>query len=560
MGGLQMIATFPPRSERIAALEKGFFDLLVIGGGITGAAVARDAAARGLSVAIVERDDWASGTSWRSSKLVHGGLRYLKSGNLRLVFESLSERALLLRLAPHLVRPTDFLFPCFRHRGFSPLELELGLILYDLLALGRSPRWHRRLSREQVVLHERLLESADLSGGALYSDARTDDSRLTFENVLDAASLGATAVTRLEVEGLERDEAGALCGVRARDREGGRSLTVRARVVVNAGGPWGDSVRRLEEPGVPAVLRLDRGAHLTVPASRLRVSQAIAFPLDDGRLLFAIPYGTVTLLGTTEQDHRGGPDDVAATGEDVSYLLEAGRKTFPAAALSPADIVSTFAGLRPLVRQPGRDLTETSREEAILVSEGGLVTVTGGKLTTHRRIAEKAVDRIGALLARKGIQTASSATRRRAFPGAPPSSMPEFIRSVLEESSRENPGLSEETAAHLARRYGSRARSVIGLTVEDRALGRPLCPGLPDIEAEVLFAARQEDARSLGDVFIRRMHLFWQAPDQGEGAMERAGDLLAVELGWSREERQASLDQYTQEVARSREWSTQIKE
>ena len=522
--------------------------------------MARDAAVRGLSVAIVERDDWASGTSSRSSKLVHGGLRYLKSGNLRLVFESLSERALLLRLAPHLVLPTDFLFPGYRDRGFSSLELELGLTAYDLLALGRSPRWHQRLSREQVVLRERLLESADLSGGALYSDARTDDSRLTFENVLDAASLGATAVTRVQVEGLEKDGAGTICGVRARDREGGRSLTVRARVVVNAGGPWGDLVRRLEEPGVPTVLRLDRGAHLTVPASRLPVSQAIAFPLDDGRLLFAIPFGAVTLLGTTEQDHRGGPDDVSATAQDVAYLLEAGRRTFPAAALSPADIVSTFAGLRPLVRQPGRDLTETSREEAILVSEGGLVTVTGGKLTTHRRIGEKAVDRIATLLTRKGVATALSATRRRAFPGAPSSPMPEFTRSVFEESARQNPGLSEETAAHLARRYGSRAGRVIGLTVEDRALGRSLCPGLPDIEAEVLFAGREDDARSLADVFIRRMHLFWQAPDQGQGAMERAGDLLARELGWSREERQASLDQYTHEVARSREWSTKIKE
>jgi glycerol-3-phosphate dehydrogenase len=405
-----------------------------------------------------------------------------------------------------------------------------------------------------------LLESADLSGGALYSDARTDDSRLTFENVLDAASLGAAAVTRVEVEGLEKDAAGTICGVRARDREGGRSLTIRARVVVNAGGPWGDSVRRLEEPGVPAVLRLDRGAHLTVSASRLPVSQAIAFPLEDGRLLFAIPYGSVTLLGTTEQDHPGAPDDVSATAQDVTYLLEAGRRTFPAAALSSADVVSTFAGLRPLVGQPGRDLTETSREEAILVSEGGLVTVTGGKLTTHRRIGEKAVDRTATLLARKGVEAASSATRRRAFPGAPLSPMPEFIRSVLEESARSNPGLSQETAAHLARRYGSRAERVIGLTVEDRALSRPLCPGLPDIEAEVLFAARYEDARSLGDVFLRRMHLFWQAPDQGEAAMERAGDLLARELGWSREQRQASLDQYTREVARSREWSSKVKE
>jgi glycerol-3-phosphate dehydrogenase len=551
---------FAPRPQRLANLESTLFDVLVIGGGITGAAVARDAAARGLSVAIVERDDWASGTSWRSSKLVHGGLRYLKSGNLRLVFESLSERARLLRLAPHLVRATDFLFPGYRRRGFSPLELELGLILYDLLALGRSPRWHRRLSREQVVFHERLLESADLSGGALYSDARTDDSRLTFENVLDAASLGAIAVTRVEVEGLKKDEAGTLRGVRARDREGGRSLTVRARVVVNAGGPWGDSVRRLEEPGLAAVLRLSRGSHLTVPASRLPVREAIAFPMDDGRLLFAVPFDHVTLLGTTDQDHRGSPDDVSATPQEVTYLLDAAERTFPSARITAGDVVSTFAGLRPLVRQAGRNLTETSREEAILVSDGGLVTVTGGKLTTHRRIGEKAVNRIGRLLASQGVRVSRSATRQRPYPGAPGNSMEAFLAAFAEAAAKGSPPLSAETAEHLGRRYGRRAAPILALTAEDRSLCRPIVEGLPDIDAEVVFAARSEDARSLADVFIRRTHLYWQAPDQGLGAAERAADLLARELGWSREQRQASRDQYAQEVARSQEWSARIKE
>jgi len=547
---------FPPRAERLASLENNHFDVLVIGGGITGAAVARDAAARGLSVAIVERDDWASGTSWRSSKLVHGGLRYLKSGNLRLVFESLSERARLQRLAPHLVLPTDFLFPGYRHRGFSPLELELGLILYDLLALGRSPRWHRRLSREQVVLRERLLESADLSGGALYSDARTDDSRLTFENALDAVSLGATAVTRLEVEGLERDKAGTLRGVRARDREGGRSLTVRARVVVNAGGPWGDSVRRLEEPGVAAVLRLSRGSHLTVPASRLPVREAIAFPMDDGRLLFAVPFEHVTLLGTTDQDHRGSPDDVSATPQEVAYLLDAAGRTFPSARIAAGDVLSTFAGLRPLVRQAGRNLTETSREEAILVSEGGLVTVTGGKLTTHRRIGEKAVDRIGRLLAPQGVRVSRSATRERPYPGAPGNPMEAFLAAFAESAAKGSLPLSAETSEHLGRRYGRRADQILALTAEDRALCRPIAEGLPDIDAEVVFAARSEDARSLADVFIRRTHLYWQAPDQGLGGAERAADLLAQELGWSSEARRASLDEYSREVARSRQWSS----
>jgi len=547
---------FAPRAQRLASLEANYFDLLVIGGGITGAAVARDAAVRGLSVAIVERGDWASGTSWRSSKLVHGGLRYLKSGNLRLVFESLTERARLLRLAPHLVQPTDFLFPGYPRRGFSPFELELGLTAYDLLALGRSPRWHRGLSREAVVRREKLLESPDLSGGALYSDARTDDSRLTLENVIDAARLGATALTQIEVDGLAKDEAGNVCGVRARDRESERNLTVRARVVVNAAGPWGDSVRCLDEPGIPPVLRLSRGAHLTVPASRLPARETIAFPMDDGRLLFAIPYGAVTLLGTTEQDHRGSVDQVSASAQDVRYILDAARLTFPTAALSQADVVSTFAGLRPLVRQLGRNLTETSREEAILVSEGGLVTVTGGKLTTHRRIGEKAVNRIASLLALRGVQVRPSGTRRRSFPGVPPSPMAEFVMSLSEFAAQENPGLSEETVAHLARRYGGWALQVIGLTVENRSLGRPLCPGLPDIDAEVVFAARNEDARCVSDVLMRRTHLFWQAPDQGIEALERVADLLAGELEWSKDRTRVSTDEYVREVERSFQWKS----
>ena len=218
-----------PRGQRLAALESRLFDLLVIGGGITGAAVARDAATRRLGVALIEKDDWSSGTSSRSSKLIHGGLRYLKTGNVGLVFESLSERALLMRTAPHLVRPTDFLFPSYRGRGFSPWELEIGLTAYDILALGRSPHWHRRLSREEVLRRERLLESPQLAAGGLYSDARTDDARLTLENVLDAAAEGAVAVSRAAVERLDKDRSGSIHGAFVRDVETGRGFTcVRA--------------------------------------------------------------------------------------------------------------------------------------------------------------------------------------------------------------------------------------------------------------------------------------------------------------------------------------------
>ena len=547
------------RLERLAALEATPFDLLVIGGGITGAAVARDAAARGLSVALLERDDWASGTSSRSSKLIHGGLRYLKTGNVRLVFESLSERARLSRLAPHLVRPTDFLFPSYRGRGLSPLELTIGLTLYDLLALGRSPRWHRRLSRAEVLNQERLLDSPELAAAGLYSDARTDDARLTLENVLDAAALGAVAVSRVTVEALQKDRSGRVRGAGVRDGETGRALSVHARLVVNATGPWGDRVRSLDDPAAPSMLRLSRGAHLVVPASRLPVREAIAFPMEDGRLLFAIPFDSVTLVGTTDTDHPGPAGEVFAAAEDVAYILAAARRTFPAAALAESDVLSTFAGLRPLGRQPGRGVGETSREESVSVSASGLVTVIGGKLTTHRRMAEKAVDRAGRILARDGVTVASSSTRDRPYPGKPSTAMPEFLAGLTELCDRTNPGLTVETLTHLAYRYGRRAEEIVGLTAQDRALGRPIVEGLPDLDAEIVFAARAEDARSLSDVFARRTHLSWRAPRGGEEAAERAADLLARELGWTADQRRASLDAYARELSQSREWSKGTK-
>lgn len=534
-----MTAGFAPRAERLAALEATLFDVAVIGGGITGAAVARDAAARGLSVALLEREDWAAGTSWRSTKLVHGGLRYLETGQVGLVFESLAERALLMQAAPHLVAPAEFVLPVFSGRGRPGWQMAAGLTAYDLLSLGRRTSFHRRLSRADLVRRERLLESPELLSGALYSDGRTDDARLTLENALDAAGLGAIAVTGLAVEGLSRQQR-SVDGVFARDRESGRAFEIRARVVVNAAGPWGDRVRRMEDASAPDMMRLSRGVHLTVPASRLPLAEIVAFPLADGRLLFGVPHGAVTMIGTTDTDFSGSPDKVFAEAGDVAYLLAAARQTFPSAALSERDVVATFAGLRPLVRQPGRSLEATSREEAITVSDGGLVTVTGGKLTTHRRMAEKAIDRVARLLRPQGVRVPACATRGRLFPGAP--------------IGPPTPG--GEAATHLGGRYGRRAADVLALAAESADLTRPLVEGLPDIQAEIVFAARHEDARSLSDALVRRTHLFWQAPRQGLECAERAAALMARELGWDAAAITRQLDAYAAEVDRSRRFRT----
>ena len=540
-----------PRDNRLDSLAGVKFDLLVVGGGITGAAVARDAASRGLSVGILERDDWGSGTSSRSSKLVHGGLRYLREGDIRLVFESLSERALLARLAPHLVRPIDFLFPVHQRRGVPVWQLEVGLTTYDLLSLGRGPHRHRRLSRSQILARERLLDSPELLSGALSADFRTDDARLTLENVLDAAALGAVAVSRVAVERLEKDASGRVQGVQANDRETGRLLSVIARRVVNATGPWGDGLRRLDRPDLPPLLRLSRGAHVTVPAQRLPLRHAVAFWTEDDRLMFAIPQGPVTLLGTTESEHSGSPDAVQASREDVAYIFSAAARAFPAARLGPGDVVATFAALRPLVREIGKNLQETSREQSIELSSSGMLTVTGGKLTTHRLMGARAVDAVIAGLAGSRRGFGSSQTRTRSFPGAPGVPFRDFSTS-FERASAEF-GLPPDSARHLAARYGRRAENVLELVSEQRTLRERLVPGLPDIAAEILFAARAEDARSVSDVMIRRTHLFWQAPRQGVDALVRVGAILSRELGWARKEEDASREEYLREIDRSRE-------
>ena len=540
-----------PRAERIALLESTPFHVLVVGGGITGAATARDAASRGLRVALLDRDDWASGTSWRSSKLIHGGLRYLASGQVHLVFESLAERNRLTRLAPHLVQPAEFLFAASRDRGVSPLLLRLGLSLYDALALGRSVP-HRTVSRKALLARERLLENPDLLSGALYTDARTDDARLTLENVLDAGALGAVAVSRVAVTGLRKDRSGRIQGVAARDEETGRDFSVSALAVVNATGPWGDRLRGEDQPGASPQLRLSRGAHVTVAADRLPLRQPVVSSSPDGRLLFAIPFGSVTLLGTTDQDFTGSPDDVAADGADVRFLLKAANGLFPSAALTNADVVATFAALRPLLRESGKSVQDTSREDSVAISSSGLVTVSGGKLTTHRRMGERAIDSAGEELRRGGLAIPKSRTRERPFPGALAEPLAVFCSEIEKEA--KGLALDGETASHLCARYGGRAREVLKLAAEDSALSERLTPGLPDIAAEIVFALRAEDARSVSDLLIRRTHLFWQAADQGVAALPRVASLAARDLGWDRAREDAAIQDYLSEIARSRRY------
>src|SRR6266478_4285365 len=402
------------RRDALAALGRDTLDVLVVGGGINGAGITRDAAMRGLRVALVERGDLASGTSSRSSKLIHGGLRYLEQGDVRLVLEAVRERERLQRLAPHLVRPQEFVFPLYRGGPLGSLKLAAGLWAYDLLAGFWNVRRHRMLSPRAIAEAEPALLRDGLCGAGQYWDCRTDDARLVLETALSAAAEGALIVSYAEVAGFVK-EGGRIVGARVVDRLGSGEVVARAQVVVNAAGPWVDRVVALDAPETPPRLRLTKGVHVVVPHERVGNRAAVVLhAVADGRVMFVIPWGPQTLVGTTDTDHAGGPDiPPTVEREDVAYLLDTVNHYFPAARLAPRDVVNAFAGLRPLVAPRGRAMlspSSVSREQEIFASASGLISIAGGKLTTYRLVAAAVVDRV--------LDALRAAGDARHFPGS----------------------------------------------------------------------------------------------------------------------------------------------
>jgi glycerol-3-phosphate dehydrogenase len=542
------------RRATLATLAGQPFDLLVIGGGINGAGIARDAAMRGLRVALVEKGDFASGTSSRSSKLIHGGLRYLEMGHVRLVLEAVRERERLRRLAPHLVRPQEFVYPLYGSLG--PWKLAAGLWAYDLLAGWWSVRRHRMLRPAAVHEAEPGLRREGLRGAGLYFDYRTDDARLVLETMLAAADEGALVVSYADVVGFVKD-AGRITGARIADRVGGGEVTMRARVVVNAAGPWVDAVAALDAPASPR-LRLTKGAHVIVPRARIGHRAAIVLnAVADGRVMFVIPWGVHSLIGTTDTDHVGGPDvPPVVERSDVDYLLETVNHYFPAARLGRGDVVSAFAGLRPLVAPPSgvaASPSAVSREEEVFVSDSGLVSLAGGKLTTYRLIAATVVDRVTAVLRQAGERRRfpRSRTGRVPLPGG--KAAPEVL--AAEACSRDGHGLAPAVIGHLADRYGSRLGEVLGLVGRDRGLGAPILAPLPDPRAEVVEAVEREWALTLEDVLRRRTQIALRDGSAGAAVATEVADLMAGALGWDRAGAAASARTYVEAAqAGRRRW------
>jgi glycerol-3-phosphate dehydrogenase len=532
------------RAAAIEAIAGEHFEVVVIGGGITGAGVALDAASRGYSVALLERGDYAEGTSSRSSKMVHGGLRYLQNLDLGLVREALLERQLMVQLAPHLVYPTPFLVPGFADER-RPRGLGIGLNMYDVMAttrVGRSRRemrsskeadadyyWspdrHRTIDRDEVLALIPALGPRDPQNAYLFYDCQTDDVRLTLTVLGEAERFGAAMLNGAEVtEVLERD--GRAAGVAFVEAESGERIEVRADNVINATGVFADRIRPeevIEEEDVPRISP-SRGTHVLVDRAALSTgSAACIVPAGEGRAIFALPWYGRTLIGTTDNDFDGDIDHPRPGAEDIAYLLDAINELF-GTSLGVGDLVGAYAGVRPLIAtgDPKKSV-DISRKAELYETSSGMLTITGGKLTTWRRMAKQTVDRLVEREAREApCHTAEIPLGMEARP----------------EDLEAPDGVGEEALEQLAFRYGHAARQVLTLARADAKLAQPIVPGRPDLLAEAVIAARHEQARSVADVLLRRTRLgLLAAPQLRDGSVARAvAAAMGAELGWSRRE------------------------
>jgi glycerol-3-phosphate dehydrogenase len=537
-------------------------DLVVIGGGITGAGIARDAVLRGLSVVLLEKGDFGGGTSSKSSKLVHGGLRYLEHGELGLVFESVSERRIQTQVAPHLVRPMPFLIPVYKGAKPGFEIMNLGLWIYDSLALFRAPRMHRAFRGAKAALEvEPQLRVENLRGALEYFDCATDDARLVLENVLDARAAGARCQSYVEVTSLVRSASGAIEAVVACDRRTGVTRQIRCRCVVLAAGAWTEeSIEKLKVPQQRPLLRRTKGVHVVVPRERLPLVRAITLisPVD-GRVMFAIPWRERTVLGTTDTDFEGSADEVCADAADVRYLCDSANGYFPGAQLTPDDVISTWAGLRPLIRSDAASESEVSREHEVFTRDDGMVIIAGGKLTTYRRMAKQAVTAAVRSLVGRGLlqaaQLTPALTKHRPLPGAVGLEHASLEGvAAIGRSLMDRFGLDVDTATHLCGVYGTRAVPLAERIAANRDLGSRLDAELPYVWAEIDFAVQEDLAVTVEDVLGRRVPLLLTARDQGLAVCERVARRMAELCNWDAQLTQRNLEEYRAEVELSRRW------
>jgi len=530
------------RGAMLGRLAAERFDVLVIGGGITGAGAALDAASRGLRVALVESRDLASGTSSRSSKLIHGGLRYLEQFDFKLVYEALRERDLLVsKLAPHLVKPVSFMYPLYKKVVERPY-VGAGLVLYDSMEGTRRPvPRHKHMTARSALKRAPALSPDRLAGAMLYYDAQVDDARHTLTVARTAAAHSAVVATRVSATGLVRSPAGRVTGAQVRDEETGRELTVAAEAVVICAGVWTDLVHELAGVKAGYRVRMSKGVHIVVPRAAVDASTGMIVRTEKS-VLFFIPWGDHWIVGTTDTDWSGDRAEPAPSAEDVEYILAAANRVL-ARPLTRADVIGVYAGLRPLVdpaESNGKSTTKLSREHVVDVPVPGLASIAGGKFTTYRLMARDVVDAAVADFGRLGREVPGSVTDRVPLLGA------DGLAAVQPAAGRlaEDYDVTQAAVQHLLGRYGALAEDVLRLVRTDSGLGRPLAEGHPYLRAEVAYAVTHESALHVEDVLMRRTRLFIEAADGGAGAAADVAAIMGRLLGWSRRRRAAEIRRY----------------
>ncbi|MBI4941259.1 MAG: glycerol-3-phosphate dehydrogenase/oxidase [Actinobacteria bacterium] len=539
------------RQAALDAMRSQTFDVLVVGGGVVGAGTALDAATRGLSTALVEARDWASGTSSRSSKLIHGGLRYLEMLDFALVAEALKERGLILtRLAPHLAQPVKFLYP-LTHRGWERPYVAAGVTLYDLMAraggYGAGLPFHRHMTRTQALRAAPALKKDALVGAVQYYDGQLDDARHTMNIVRTASAYGARVASRTRVVGFLR-EGERVVGVRVRDLEHGEEFEVHAQQVVNATGVWTDETQAMVGERGQFKVRASKGIHLVVPRDRIQSTTGMILRTEKS-VLFVIPWGRHWIVGTTDTDWDLDKAHPAASATDIDYLLEHVNSVL-STPLTREDVEGVYAGLRPLLSGESDSTSKLSREHVVAHPAPGLVVVAGGKYTTYRIMAKDSIDEVARAL---DVRVAACCTDEVPLLGA------EGYRAAWNGRARTaaRTGLHVARVEHLLRRYGSMADDVLALCTSDPAFGKPL-PGADDyLCGEVVYAASHEGARHLDDVLARRTRISIETWDRGVTAAPHVARLMAGVLGWSPAQQEKEVAHYEARVAAERASQTQ---
>lgn len=508
---------FRNRAAAFSALERERFDVLVIGGGVTGAGVARDAAMRGLSVALVEARDFASGTSSRSSKLVHGGLRYLAQGDVGLVKEAASERQTLRRIAPHLTRLTPFVMPTPNFANSA--KLRAAVFAFEKLGGVPAEEAHEVWSTAELKAREPLVQTKGMHGAVVYSEFLTDDARLVLANVRSAQAAGAVVLNYAEATEIV-EEGGVATGVVCRSTAPGveASARIRAKLIVNAAGPWVDRVRGMEQGGAPPKLTLTKGVHVVVDRARLPLQRTVVLRASDKRGLFAVPRGEFTYLGTTDTFYEGPEYWPKVDAEDVEYIFRAVGQTLDTAPLTESDIVSIWSGVRPLISQAGKKASEISRKDEVWTGPGGVVTVAGGKLSAYRAMAERIVDQVVETL---GVKAQPCATAETVLPGG--GAEPRSVEAALGGA-----GVAVVAAERLVGLYGDEASAVV--------------QGGGDVAAEARRAVLQEGAATLEDYWVRRSARAWFDHGAGLHALAPAASAMGALLGWSETVQAAQIE------------------